>query len=532
MLSKRHEVDESEVFIEKYKSKVITKSEWLEALRYKWFRLNTMYYIKTKDGEKVLFCPNHAQRQYYIGKHQNDIILKARQLGFTTFKMIESLDDCLFRKNFSAGCIAHSDKDSKEIYRNKIRFAYQSIKPSMIAMLALIGYGLPTPVNDKDNGYVFSNGSSIGVSTGYRGGTLQSLHISEFAKICKKFPEKAREIVTGAFNSVGKNCTKTIESTAEGKQGYFYDYCSESEKRQKQGKIPASLEFKFHFFSWWMDPDYSIDEEVQIPERLVRYFDELKSKHDIDLTDGQKRWYTLTEKTQGDDMKREYPSTPQEAFEQAIEGAYYAQQFASIYKDGRIIDMSDWRNEGDVKTAWDIGVGDSTSIWFYRNVGEEIHIIHYYENSGESLGHYIKYIEDLGVKNKWTYGNHYAPHDINNREFASKGKTRKELAKEGVEYNGVKYRIDFEVVPKLGIMDGIEIARGVLKRCVFDDVPTEQGRTCLENYRKEWNDKLGCWRDSPLHDWSSHGADAFRYLAVTEQGTRAAPKTATNAWLL
>lgn len=347
-----------------------------------------------------------------------------------------------------------------------------------------VGYRFPIPVNDKDNGYVFSNGSSIGVSTGYRGGTLQSLHISEFGKICRKFPEKAREIVTGAFNSVGKNCTKTIESTAEGKQGYFYEYCSEAEKRQQQGKTPASLEFKFHFFSWWMDPDYSIEEDVQIPERLERYFDELKSKHGIELTDGQKKWYTLTERTQGDDMKREYPSTPSEAFEQAIEGAYYAQQFAAIYKDGRIIDMSEWDNQGDVNTAWDIGVGDSTAIWFYRRVGNEIHILHYYENSGESLGHYIKYIEDIGSKNNWSYGKHWAPHDINNREFASKGKTRKELAKEGVEYNGVDYTIDFEVTPKLGIMDGIEIARGVLKHCVFDDLPTEQGRTCLENYRK------------------------------------------------
>jgi len=513
-MNKIDEVRVSEKYIKLFRAGVISKDDWLKALRYKWFRLHCLYHIKTKEGKKVLFTPNHAQMTYYIDSHQNDIILKARQLGFTTFVMIEKLDECLFRKNFSSGCIAHSDKDAKEIYRNKIRFAYQSIKPSAIKLLEMIGYKLPVPINDKDNGYVFSNGSSINVATGYRGGTLQALHVSEFAKINKKYPEKAKEIVTGAFNSVGKNCTKTIESTAEGKQGYFYDYCQAAQKLKQQGKSPASLQFKFHFFSWWMDPNYFIDEDIDIPQRLVDYFDTLESKKGIKLTDGQRKWYTLIEADQGDEMKREYPSTPEEAFEQAIEGAYYANQLKDIYKDGRICEGLE--NESEVNTAWDIGVGDSTAIWFYRRVGNEKHIIHYYENSGESLGHYIKYLEDVGESNGWSYGKHWAPHDINNREFASKGKTRKELAKEGVEYGGVTYSINFDVTPKLGVDDGIEMARQLLPYCIFFEKETEQGVKCLESYRKEWNDKLGCWRDSPLHDWSSHGADAFRYLAVVE----------------
>lgn len=518
-MTKSDEIAACSEFIRKFRSKLITEKEWFYALRFPWFRLNCLYYIKTKDGEKVLFTPNAAQAEYYQSSHQNDIILKARQLGFTTFVMILNLDTCLFRKNFSAGCIAHSDKDSKEIYRNKIRFAYQNIKPAVVKMLATIGYKLPTPVNDKDNGYVFSNGSSISVSTGYRGGTLQSLHISEFAKICKRYPEKAKEIVTGAFNAVGKNCSKTIESTAEGKQGYFYDYCNEAEKRQLKGRPPASMQFKFHFFSWWMDPEYRVDEPVDIPERLIAYFAELEHKHGVKLDEQQRKWYALVEQTQGDDMKREYPSTPKEAFEQAIEGAYYAKQFAAIYKDGRICDFKAIgldKNDALVHTVWDIGIGDSTSIWFYRNVGNDIQVVGYYENSGESLGHYIKYVEDIGTKNGWNYGKHWGPHDINNREFASKGKTRRELAKEGVEYGDKKYSLKFDVVPKLGVDDGIEQARLVLARCVFDEKPTEQGVKCLESYRKEWNDKLGCWRDHPLHDWSSHGADAFRYLSVVE----------------
>ena len=502
------EVNRSLFYLDLFNKGKLGKGDFLIALKLKYFRLCCIYFIKDKDGKKVRFKPNHAQRTYYEGSHQNDIILKARQLGFTTFKMIHDLDTCLFKKNVSCGCIAHNEKDSKDIYRNKIRFAYRSIKPEIIKMLEIIGYRLPVPTNDKDNAYVFSNGSSIGVSTGYRGGTLQSLHISEFGKICKKYPDKAKEIVTGAFNSVGKNCTKTIESTAEGKQGYFYDYCSTAKKIKDQGKEPASLQFKFHFFSWWMDPEYFIDEDVHIPDRLNEYFGKLESNHGIELSESQKKWYTLIESDQGDDMKREYPSTPEEAFEQAIEGAYYSKQFASIYKENRIGEMP--VNDAPVHTAWDLGVGDSTSIWFWQEIGDKYHIVDYYENSGEGMRHYFKVLKDKG----YSYGDHYAPHDIAHREFGSDAKSRTEIAQEGFEIDGEIYSVNFIKLDIMSVDEGIELVRETLPRCCFDVKTTEDGVKCLESYRKEWNDKLGCWRDRPLHDWSSHGADGFRYFAM------------------
>lgn len=494
----------------------LTDDEMSDAMAHKWFRLNTLYFIKDKFGKKTLFTPNSEQEDFYLNQHCRDIILKARQLGFTTFKMISDLDDCLFIEDFSAGCICHNLEDAKDIFRNKIKYAYQNINEDFIDVLSSIGFKLPLPVNDKDNGYVFDNGSSIKVSVSYRGGTLQSLHVSEFGKICKKYPEKAKEIVTGAFEAVAAGSVITIESTAEGKEGYFYDYCKEAKKSKELGRELSLLDFRFHFFSWCERPEYSIDGDIS--SSLDGYFSALESKHGIPLTDGQKAWYSAKWKALGDDMKREYPSTPEEAFEQSIEGAYYAQQFAGIYKDGRIVDdlNSEYRNEGDVHTVCDIGIGDSTAIWFYRRVGEEFHILHYHENSGESLGYYIKYIEDTLTKNGWSNGFNYGPHDMNNREFASKGKTRLEMAKEGVEYGDKTYRMRFTVVPKLGVHDGIQSVRQLLPKCVFDREQTEDGVKCLESYRKEWNDKLGCWRDNPLHDWASHGADAFRYLAVAE----------------
>ena len=488
----------------------LTYEEIADAMTYKWFRLNTLYHIKDKSGKKVLFVPNEEQESFYVNQHGRDIILKARQLGFTTFKMISDLDDCLFIGDFSAGCICHNLEDAKDIFRNKIKFAYQNISDEQREIIAEIGYELPSPINDKDNGYVFDNGSSIKVSVSYRGGTLQSLHVSEFGKICKKFPEKAKEIVTGAFEAVAAGSVLTIESTAEGKEGYFYDYCQEARKIQQSNHEPSVLEFKFHFFSWWLRPEYAIDGRVA--KQLDSYFDELQAKHGIDLTDRQKAWYSAKWRVLGDDMKREYPSTPEEAFEQSIEGAYYAKQFRKIYNDGRI--CKSLENNVKVNTVWDIGVGDSTAIWFYQKVGKEIHITDFYENSGEGLQHYMKVLHDKG----YDYGIHYGPHDIDNREFGSGAKSRRQLAAEGFDIGGKRYSLRFSVVPKKTIDDGIEDSRRALDLCVFNEDTCEQGIKCLESYRKEWNDKLGCWRDRPLHDWSSHAADAFRYLAVVEVG--------------
>lgn len=511
------EVSANHLKAKEYLSKLdkLNHNELADALTYKWFRLNTLYHIKNKQGKKTLFIPNEEQEQRFINHHGRDLILKARQLGFTTFEMIDSLDDCLFTPDYNAGCICHNLDSAKDIFRNKIKYAYENITDAQKELLAEIGYQLPVPKSDKGNAYVFSNGSAIKVSTSYRGDTLQRLHVSEFGKICKKYPDKAKEIVTGAFEAVpAEGGIITLESTAEGKEGYFYEYSETARKLQLMNKRLSVLDFNFHFYSWWKRGEYSIDGDIV--ESLKPYFAELKAKHNIDLTDGQKAWYSSKWKVLGHDMKREYPSVPKEAFEQSIEGAYYAEQFRDIYTDGRITNLSEYDNKGDVNVVCDIGIGDSTALWFWRNVGGETHILHYHENSGEGLGYYLKYIEDTLKKNNWSFGKAYGPHDMNNREFASKGKTRKELAKEGVEYNGVKYSLNFEIVPKLGVDDGIQLVRTLLPSCVFDEKECEKGIICLESYRKEWNDKLGCWRDTPLHDWASHGADAFRYLAVVE----------------
>ncbi len=187
------------------------------------------------------------------------------------------------------------------------------------------------------------------------------------------------------------------------------------------------------------------------------------------------------------------------SFEAPVEGSYYGKLMNKAEDEKRVCNLP-WEPKLPVHTAWDLGIGDYMSIWFYQLYGHEIRVIDYYENSGEGLTHYIKHLKEKD----YVYGNHYAPHDIEVREL-SDGKSRWEKAK--------ALGIRFIVGKQHDVSDGIEQVRSILPRCYFDESKCEIGLECLKQYHKEWDEKNNVFRDNPAHDWSSHGADAFRELA-------------------
>jgi phage terminase large subunit len=185
----------------------------------------------------------------------------------------------------------------------------------------------------------------------------------------------------------------------------------------------------------------------------------------------------------------------------SIKGAYYGKQLSEAQTEDRIGKVP-YDPRLPVHTAWDLGVGDSTAIWFYQVLGQEIRIIDFHEDSGEGLPYYAKILDQKDYK----YGEHWAPHDIQVRELGS-GKSRIETAK--------MLGIQFRIVPNLSIDDGINAVRNTIPRCWFDAKACELGLQALRNYRKEYDDRRQEYKPRPLHDWSSHAADAFRYLAVS-----------------
>ncbi len=213
----------------------------------------------------------------------------------------------------------------------------------------------------------------------------------------------------------------------------------------------------------------------------------------------------------------QYDAELEVSFDAAIRGAIYRTELAEIERSGRICGVP-YDPSVPVWTAWDLGI-DTGAVWCAQTVGREIHVIDHYEASGDSLVDYVQWLDSKPYR----YTFDILPHDARAREMGT-GKTREEL----LRANGRKVR----VLPQQSIEDGIEAVKMLLGRCWFDREKTARGRECLAHYRRDFNDKMGIYKITPLHDWASHSSDAMRYLAMgmrEVQETRPRMPTFQNA---
>lgn len=184
-------------------------------------------------------------------------------------------------------------------------------------------------------------------------------------------------------------------------------------------------------------------------------------------------------------------------------GSYFGRYMDALREQGRIGRVPH-RPGHLVHTAWDLGIADSTAIWFFQTIDQSIHVIDYYEMDGLGLEDYARFLDERGKERNYLYGRHFAPHDVSARELGT-GMKRIDFAR--------RLGLNFEVTPRVANkMHGIDLARQTLPICWFDEEACRRGIDCLENYRKEWIERLGTWRPKPVHDEYSHGADAFVVL--------------------
>ena len=189
------------------------------------------------------------------------------------------------------------------------------------------------------------------------------------------------------------------------------------------------------------------------------------------------------------------------SFDSPIIGSYYGEIIKDIASKNHIRDIE--TESATAKfTAWDLGMSDSTSIWVAETIGGEIRIIDYYEDHGKSLDHYIAWLDEKGYRDY----NHILPHDVMVRELGT-GKSRYEILSDA--------GLNIDVARKMSVEDGIQAVRARLPNTWFKKTNTvDKGLECLRNYRRVFNEKLNVYQEKPLHDWSSHAADAFRYLMI------------------
>lgn len=479
-----------------------------EILDEEW-RLNNLYYIKTKQGERIRFQMNWAQRILFQTMWYLNIILKARQLGMTTFIQIFFLDRCLFNDNTSAGVIAHNLSDAEAFFSDKIKFAYDNL-PEEIKEFR-------RAKSDSAKELSFSNGSKIRVGTSLRSGTLQYLHVSEYGKMCAKHPDKAKEVKAGALNTVAPGMFVFIESTAEGDGDFkdMFNYAFHNPENLSQ------LDYRAHFFPWFKHPDYVLEGVTPIVDDAHReYFEELEKTEGISLTVAQKAWYIAKHNEQQDVMKQEYPATPEEAFSKLLEGVILAEAIRLMRKEGRICQLPVNRH-APVNTFWDLGLDDFTSIWFHQRVGEWDHFIKYYEYRNVDIAWYVQRLRDFAADNGWVYGKHYVPHDARKRQETGLGylETKIDLLQSLVTEK-------VELVDRTpNLNDAIEALRGAMSTYKIDPSPDacEMGVLRLENYM--WTpdpnpDPKGntVFRKTPKDNDCQHAADALRQHAQGYRG--------------
>lgn len=468
------------------------------------------------DGSSVMpFRPNRAQKRLIRRLWYRNLILKARQLGFTTLVAILWLDHALFNPNQRCGIVAHDREAAENIFRDKVKFAYENLPDALRAVM-------PLAKNSATELLFAHNNSSIRVATSMRSGTIHRLHISEFGKICAKYPDKAREVVTGSLPAVPLTGIAIIESTAEGLGGPFHDMSTRAEARAQLDRPLNEREYRFHFHAWWTNPDYQMDPAgVVITAKDHEYFDTVEAAADTDLSLRQRAWYIATRENEcagdAEKMWQEYPSTSKEAFQQSTEGTYYAVQLAAARKTGRI-GIVPAVSHVPVNSFWDIGNRDGTGIWLHQRVGLEHRFIGYIEAHGEPYDYYVKEMEKLG----YVWGTHYLPHDATHQRQQG---TRIAAPLQMLEELCPTWR--FEIVPRVeDVTHGIQLTRNIFGQCWFDETACSLGLQRLQNYRKERDTRLGVWKPTPRHDENSEGADAFRQFAqgwsepATPAGTR------------
>jgi hypothetical protein len=194
------------------------------------------------------------------------------------------------------------------------------------------------------------------------------------------------------------------------------------------------------------------------------------------------------------------------SFEAAILGAFYGQEMRRLTDLERITTI-DYDPMFPCHTAWDLGFNDSTSIWWFQVVYGEIRVLDHHSSNGQSIPYYTGLLAQKEDEFGYNYGFHYLPHDARAKTLASGGKSIIEQISAKIDIKHLK------IVPNLSLQDGIQATRLALTRAWFDN-RCEEGIECLRQYQREWDDDKKVFRDRPKHDWTSHSADAFRYLSI------------------
>ena len=493
------------------------------------WRLNNLYWIVDAHGQKVKFKMNWAQEEFYARMCHLNCVLKARKLGISTFMAILALDFALFNKTKRTGVVDMTADDAEKKLAIA-KFAYDHLDDPDDQKICSIGRLVKdaNPLEDSKSELRFANGSEMWAKITFRGNSPNFLHVSELGPIAERFPDRAKEISSGAINSVMAGNVVVVESTQEGgRYGVFYDLVRNAQKNEG---VPTqemtTMDWRLHFFPWWKEPTYSLrleGRQLSIPTEIVKYFAGLESECRITLTPEQKHWYVKKAQQPDVDMARQFPGTIEEALSAKVAGAIYGKEMADLRAKGRVTDFA-VEKRTPLFTFWDLAASGQNSdfvcIWLLQFIGRDFLAVDYITGQGETAAYYAgKVLERERIHGIHIAG-HFLPHDGNNFKDMS-GKTSKMM----LEDAGLR---DIRVVPVTpSVWASIQTMRALLPRFFFHatncnvDVDVDvspdgrkrkipSGLSCLEGYKSKIVADGARMSEVPVHDAASHGADALR----------------------
>lgn len=473
----------------------------------KLWRLNNLYSIIDKYGEVRTFRMSHAQHKVYSANrvHPRLIILKSRQQGISTLYLVSFFDDCVFGANFNIGLMAQGTDEASTLLE-RVKFLWERLDNDV---KAFAGVHL---IVDNVKEFSLSNKCSLFIRVSFRSATLHRLHISEFGKIANEKPARAIETKTGTLQAIAPANPAVIESTAEG-YNEFKTMWDNAVLAQHSGQF-GPKDFYPVFLSWLDDPDCWLEQDQAIDSEAEQYFEKLEKDTGRTLTRQQKNFWVQQRRELGAFIHQEYPGTPEEAFGASRDGTYFSRMFNEkcVRHGGLVPDLYD--PALPVSVYFDLGIDDYMTLVYVQYYDGKYRIIRDYHNDGYSLEWYIDRIIEWGVP----VAELVFPWDIEARQLiggnsAGLARTRLDILREYLAKTalaGVRVR----VMPRTGIADGIEAVRRMIPNMYIDPVCVYL-IDCLNKYTREWDKKLNKWKDTPLHNEYSHGADVLRGIAMT-----------------
>lgn len=467
------------------------------------WRLANLYHIKRADDGRVIpFEPRPEQQQVYdlILRQgcKRLIILKARRLGMSTAIDVLLADQVLFNAGVQASLVDCTMADAERKLSTIVRTAFDSLPPMLRDRYQLL--------RDSGSTLELSMGedspSSFFAGLRARGGTNNWLHLSEWGVIQADDPKRSEEILTGAIPSAEHGVIIVETTWKGGRGGHLWELVKTALETPDSAK--TAKDWRVLFFPWWRDPTYTLDGDPDtVRKDTAQYLDTLEKEIGQQLTAGQRVWYDRQERNLGMFVFREFPSTIDECFKSPVEGAIYADQLDKLRAAGaigpRLFDDS-----ALVHTSWDLGSPENTVTWYWQSVGTEIRVIDVDMDLDMTP---VQRVSSMLAKG-YNYGTHFLPHDAASTN--SSGRTfQGELQSAGLK--------NCRCVPRTAdVWVGINRLRQLMPRMTFRLPACDAGLTALANYHYRRFTSTGLAQNEPVHDWSSHAADALRILAEAE----------------